>query len=386
MIVDAFYVVIYDELSDEIAYPLYLNLEADLRLPPRKLSANPGLTGEVIAARRTLYLPDISQPEVQAAHQIVVIVDMGVHSYVGIPLIMDDRIIGVLSVQAREANAYSNEQIRMLETLATEVAITVEKSRLWEQLQQELVERKRAEAEVRQLNAELEGRVERRTAELAAANKELESFSYSVSHDLRAPLRGIAGFTRLLSEGYAQRLDAEGLRYLQRVRSAATRMGELIDDLLAFSRLGRRPLNTQRVEPARLVRALWNELKPHDDQRVVEFRLGDLPACQADPGLLRQVFANLLENALKYSHTREVGRIEVGWQAGAYFVRDNGVGFEMQYADKLFGVFQRLHRDEDFEGTGVGLATVKRIVERHGGRIWAEGEVGRGATFYFSLP
>lgn len=248
-----------------------------------------------------------------------------------------------------------------------------------------ILERKQAESAVRQLNQQLEQRVHERTAQLQEANHELESFSYSVSHDLRAPLRGIDGFTRLLVEEYAPQLDETGQRYLHRVRANAQRMGKLIDDLLEFSRLSRHPLRTQRVDPAMLARHVWEELKP-DDGRRVELVLGLLPACAADPALLRQVWLNLLSNALKYSSKRTPARVEVGWTGQAYFVRDNGAGFEMRYADKLFGVFQRLHNLEEFEGTGVGLAIVHRIIQRHGGRIWAEAQVDQGATFYFTLP
>ena len=385
MIADAFYVGMYDDQTDLLSYPLYLNLDDDLQVPARNLVDNPGLSGEVISTRKMLHLPDISDPEVQKAHHIVVIVDMGVHSYIGIPLVMQGRVIGILSVQARQPNAYTPEHIRMLETLAAQVAITVEKSRLFGQLQQELAERKRAEAEIRQLNAELEQRVAERTAQLESANKELESFSYSVSHDLRTPLRGIDGFARILIESYAAHLPLDGQHHLQRVRDNAGRMSQLIDDLLAFSRLSRQPIRKQSVDPAALVRQVLDELKPDYNSRQVEIVVGDLPACHADPALLRQVWVNLIGNALKYSSKRERARVEIGWTGEAYLVRDNGVGFDMRYADKLFGVFQRLHRDEEFEGTGVGLANVKRIIERHDGQIWAEAEVDKGATFYFTL-
>jgi len=228
-----------------------------------------------------------------------------------------------------------------------------------------------------------------RTAQLEAANKELEAFAYSISHDLRAPLRSIDGFSRILQDEYAPHLEAEAQRYLNIVRDNAQQMGHLIDDLLSFSRLSRKPLDKQRVDVNQLVRQALDEVRRAQPDRSVELISGDLPPCEADPALLKQVWVNLLSNAFKFTGKREQARIEIGGQPDqdqpVYFVRDNGAGFDMQYADKLFGVFQRLHRAEEYEGTGVGLAIVKRVVDRHGGRVWAEAEVDRGATFYFTL-
>jgi signal transduction histidine kinase len=239
------------------------------------------------------------------------------------------------------------------------------------------------------MNEELEQRVLDRTAELRAANQELEAFSYSISHDLRAPLRSITGFSHILLEDYAPQLPDEAQHYLNIVDNSAQQMGQLIDDLLTFSRLGRGELTKQLVPPADLVRQVIEELHAERVGRQVEIKLGDLPPCFGERTMLKQIFVNLLGNALKYSRQRDVAQIEVGCQEDAgeqvYFVKDNGAGFDMQYAHKLFGVFQRLHRAEEYEGTGVGLAIVQRIVHRHGGRVWAEAAVDQGATFYFTL-
>lgn len=250
--------------------------------------------------------------------------------------------------------------------------------------------RKKADEAIRGINQELERRVQQRTQEIEASNEVLEAFSYSVSHDLRAPLRHITGFLQLLSRGNLERLDEEGKRYLAIILNAAEKMGTLIDALLAFSRMGRSALKIETVDMNALVAEAVKMLTPEQNGRDVEWKIGRLPPLDADLILMRQALQNLLDNALKFTRPRHPARIEVGCEETPaeriFFVKDNGVGFDMRYVDKLFGVFQRLHTEREFEGNGVGLANVRRIVMRHGGRVWAEGALDQGASFYFALP
>jgi light-regulated signal transduction histidine kinase (bacteriophytochrome) len=244
--------------------------------------------------------------------------------------------------------------------------------------ERDITARKREEEQTRQL-----------TAQMAAANQELEAFSYSVSHDLRAPLRAVDGYTRILLEDYGSRLDAEGKRVCAVISQSAREMGKLIDDLLAFSRVGRTAMQPSAIDMATMARSIFLELTTSEDRERIDFQVGPLPTVVGDSTLIRQVWVNLLSNAVKFSAKKERAVIAVSAEPQdgeiVYAVRDNGAGFDMQYAGKLFGVFQRLHSVKEFEGTGVGLAIVQRIVKRHGGRIWATGGVGNGATFFFTL-
>ena len=344
-----------------------------IRFPQRADGLYNGLWGYTLNTKEPFYT------DVPAKHTASVGIPEGhiaIERFLTVPVLLREELVGQIAL-SNSTRAYTDRDLDAVNRIAEFYALAIQ--------------HKRAEEEIRLLNQELEQRVLERTAKLKAANKELEAFAYSVSHDLRAPLRHIDGFLELLQKKAGTALDEQSRHYMDTISEAANKMGLLIDDLLSFSRMGRQALSFQAVNLGPLVRDVIRELEPDAAGRDIEWRIGDLPVVSGDAAMLRIVLDNLIANALKFTRARQQARIEIGSQPGqdaetVIFVRDNGVGFDMTYGDKLFGVFQRLHRAEEFEGTGIGLANVRRIIARHGGRVWGEGKLDQGASFFFSLP
>ncbi len=369
---DAFHIGLYDSETDIFSYSLFLNLDEDVQPPSRKLHEKPGLAAEVISGRKTIYLEDINDPQVRRNHHMLVIIEAPIRSYLGIPLVLNDRVIGIMSVQSLKPGAYAPEQIRLLETIATQVSITIEKSRLLEQLQRELAER-------RLLIDELENK-----------NAELERFTYTVSHDLKSPLVTISGFLEFLEQSAAAGDMVRFKKDKKRIQDAVNRMQAMLGELLELSRLGRVINEPDSISFGDLAREALELARGRVDERgVVVYIQPNLPSVRVDKPRLIEVLQNLLDNAAKYMGGQAKPHIEVGYQGmegdkPVFFVRDNGMGIPTEHHERIFGLFNKL--DPASEGTGIGLALVKRIIELHDGRIWVESEAGSGSTFYFTLP
>lgn len=345
-----------------------LELVVEHQLPPHwvgtKIHVGEGLAGQVVQTKKPMVVEDY----LTWGGRLEAFYDSPARRVMGVPLKIHDQITGVIVLVDKQVGTFSEDEIRLASLFADQAAIAVSNA---------------------QFAAQLEERVVQRTSELEAANRELESLSYNIAHDMRSPVRAIVGYSGILQQTHRAQLDSEGLQLLENIHTSGMRLGQMIDGFLTFLHLGHATIYLQPVNSNSLVSRLINKQKPELKSRQIEFSVGDLPECRADPKLLEKVWEQLISNAVKFTRPCEIARIEIGsGEADGkayYFVRDNGVGFDMKYSAKLFGVFQKLHYESEFEGTGIGLAIVKRIIQRHAGKIWVEAEVDQGAGFYFSL-
>jgi light-regulated signal transduction histidine kinase (bacteriophytochrome) len=333
-----------------------------------------GLIGRVWDCKQPVWLQDVTQ--VTTYQRATLAAEVGLRAAVGMPVLAGDELVAVMAFFMAERRDEDERLVRLISTVAAQLG--------------SFIQRKRAEEENRRLNAELELRVIERTTQLEAANRELAAVGYSVSHDLRGPLRAIDGFSQALLEDYRDKIDAQGQEYLERIRAAAQRMAELLDALSGLLRVSRHALQRHTVDLSALAHAIVDDLRRLNTPRQVTWIIADGLIAQGDAQLLSHALSALLENAWKFTSKHPQAQIEFGALVSSggtpvYFVHDDGAGFNMAYADKLFAPFQRLHRITEFDGTGIGLATVQRIIHLHGGRVWAEGAVEQGATFYFTL-
>ena len=343
------------------------------------------IVGQVFRRREPVLVDNYRQWE----FALPSVVDSGVRAAMGVPLLVDDRPVGTMVVHNYQPQAFTGQQVFLVRLFAGQVASALEAARLYAESEARRGRAEEAEEQVRALNAELEERVRQRTAELEAANGELEAFCYSVSHALRAPRRSMDGFCQLLIEDYGDRLDDDAQGYLRRVRAASQRMASLIDDLLKLSRITRTEMRRERVDLSQMAQTIVEQFRDAEPERDVSVAIEPGLEANGDSRLLRIVLENLLGNSWKFTAKHSAAHIQFGAEDGedgrVFSVRDDGAGFDMTYVNKLFGPFQRLHGMQEFDGNGIGLATVQRIITRHGGKVRAEGEVERGACFSFSL-